>query len=93
MSTDDILKSLIGAGGAIIGALITVFAPVIIESVRGRRYKWLVGEWKCRWTVTFPVAEEEEINDNVKIEKIAGENVYGTGSGDEGSYRLKGTPD
>lgn len=85
--------ALIGAAGAIIVALITVYHDEISAILfGGGRYHYLKGDWRCTWDVTrFAGGNPEQLQDQISVTRVLGALLWGRGSNsDFGEYRIKG---
>lgn len=88
-----VLIAIIGAGGAIIGALIRAYAYEWKTLLSGRAglHSDLVGPWNCSWTVTKGAETVREIVDVVNIARVWGETFRGGGaSAQTGGYKFRG---
>ena len=91
----DLLKSIIGAAGTAVGALLVAFKDDIknlILSMFSSKNEYLKGDWQCKWTVTSGVGVGRAINDRVTIESVRGAALKGKGhdSGSFGEYDIQG---
>jgi hypothetical protein len=88
-----VIAAIIGAGGAIVVAVVTAFAPElkILLAGKARTNSDLIGKWNCTWHVRRESGENNTINDVVKISKVWGENLWAPGVNTvSGDYKITG---
>jgi hypothetical protein len=79
-----ISAALIGSGGAVLGAMITAFAPELVALLRkkSKASKLIDGEWICEWaydTATYKGLDQYKdkvINDNVVVDRVRGSQIH-----------------